>query len=113
MESDELVTEREPRRRLPVLTWALPAAAVILLVVSLALGGLLYRQHSKENKQDDAVTAATQVLINAYSVDYGTVDRDYQRFVDSTTGDLKNQLTNGKGKFVSTVKSTHTHETAT
>jgi len=112
METDEVVAEREPQRRLPVLSWALPAAAVIVLVVSLALGGLLYRQHSKENKQADAVTAARQVLINAYSVDYKTVANDYRRFVNSTTGDLHSELTASTSKFVSTVTSTHTHETA-
>lgn len=106
-------TESAPRRGLlGQLTWIVPALAVVMLVVAGVLGGLLYRQHHRQAAEDAAVTAAKQVLINAYSIDYHSVDTDYQRFVSGTSGDLHSQLTNGKSKFISTVKSTHTQETA-
>jgi len=105
--------EPAPRRGLlGQLTWIVPALAVVMLVLAGVLGGLRYRQDHQQAAEDAAVTAAKQVLINAYSIDYHSVDTDYQRFLDSTSGDLRNQLTSGKSKFISTVKSTHTQETA-
>jgi Mce-associated membrane protein len=100
------------RRLLAQLSWIVPALAVVLLVVAGVLGGLLYRQHHRQAAEDAAVTAARQVLINAYSIDYHSVDTDYQRFISGTSGDLRSQLTSGKSKFISTVKSTQTQETA-
>jgi Mce-associated membrane protein len=76
------------------------------------VGGLYYRQHGRDAARNAAVTAARQVLINAYSVDYRSVTKDYQRFVDGTSGDLHSQLTDGRSKFIQTVQTTHTHETA-
>ena len=106
------VEDRPPGRLVGTLSWVLPALAVVLLVLSLVLGGLLYRQHNKDSARNAAVTAAKQVLINAYTVDYRTVSTDYQRFINGTSGNLRSELTGGKSKFISTVTSTHTHETA-
>jgi hypothetical protein len=94
------------------LAWLLPSLAVLTLIAAAVLGGLLYRQHSRLAAQNAAITAAKQVLINAYSIDYKSVTADYQRFVGGTTGDLHGQLTSGKSKFIQTVQSTHTHESA-
>ncbi len=102
----------KPRSVPDWLAWLLPSLAVLALIAAAVLGGLLYRQHTRIAAQDAAVTAARQVLINAYSIDYKSVTADYQRFIDGTTGDLRDQLTSGKSKFVQTVQTTHTHETA-
>lgn len=113
VDTETTPTESKPRRGpLAQLSWIVPALAVVMLVVAGVLGGLLYRQHHREAARNDAVTAARQVLINAYSIDYHSVDTDYQRFISGTSGDLHSQLTSGKSKFISTVKSTHTQETA-
>jgi Mce-associated membrane protein len=102
-----------PRRpRFAALTWLLPALTVVALLLAGVVGGLYYRQHGRDTARNAAVTAARQVLINAYSVDYRSVTKDYQRFVDGTSGDLHSQLTDGRSKFIQTVQTTHTHETA-
>jgi Mce-associated membrane protein len=40
------------------------------------------------------------------------VTADYQRFVAGTSGELHSELASGKSKFIQTVQTTHTHETA-
>lgn len=116
VEAEIAAAEPEPapprRGLLAQLSWIVPALAVVMLVVAGVFGGLLYRQHHRDAARDAAVTAAKQVLINAYSIDYHSVDTDYQRFISGTSGDLHSQLTSGKSKFISTVKSTRTQETA-
>ena len=101
-----------PRPWLTRLSWLVPALAVLALIAAAVMGGLLYREHSRQAARNAALTAARQVLINAYSIDYRSVSKDYQRFLDGTSGDLHNQLIAGKSKFVQTVQTTHTHESA-
>jgi Mce-associated membrane protein len=107
----DAVPEKSERPR--ALSWLLPAAAVVLLLVSAALGGLLYRQRNHADQRAEALAAAKQTLINAYSVDFRTVEKDYQRFMAGTTDQLHGQLDEGRKKFLSTVKSTQTRERGT
>lgn len=93
-----------------VLSWLLPSLAAVLLVLSAALGGLLYRQRQHAGARAEAVAAAKQTLINAYTIDYHSVEKDYARFMADTTDQLRGQLQEGRKKFIATVKDTHTSE---
>ena len=78
-----------------LLAWALS----VLLVVALA--GLtlsvvaLRKQHADDAERAGAMKAARQLALDFTTYDYQTSDADFQRVIDESTGQFKQEFQNG------------------
>jgi Mce-associated membrane protein len=97
-------TETEPQRRTPLIVAGI--VLIALATAAAAVFGVLWltvsRGHASAISQDrdNALRAAEQGSINLTTLDYRNVAQGLDRWKQSTTGDLLNQLT--QGNLVST-----------
>jgi Mce-associated membrane protein len=89
------------RRRLPMVT----AIALAVVVVGLAiasgwLGVVTLRNKDEADQKAKAMQSARQMGVNLMSLDAATAQRDLDRIVSGTTGDLKNKLGSQSSAFM-------------
>ncbi|MEU8340476.1 hypothetical protein [Actinomadura meyerae] len=89
------------RRRLPMVT----AITLGVIVVGLAiasgwLGVVTLRNKDEADQRAKAVQSARQMGVNLMSLDAATAQRDLDRIVSGTTGDLKNKLASQSNAFM-------------
>ncbi|NVI89591.1 hypothetical protein [Actinomadura sp. BRA 177] len=92
------------RRRLPLVT----AITLSVLVVGLAiasgwLGVVTLRNKGEADQRAKAIQSARQMGVNLMSLDASTAQRDLDRIVAGTTGDLKNKLASQSNAFMQQV----------
>jgi Mce-associated membrane protein len=78
---------------------ALAAAFVAVLVLSAGVAGLVYTQHKAEAAQarDQLyVDTASQFVVNMFSYTQDTIDQSVDRFVNSTSGPLRDMMSQGQ-----------------
>ncbi|MEV4671246.1 MULTISPECIES: hypothetical protein [Actinomadura] len=89
------------RRRLPMVT----AITLGVIVVGLAiasgwLGVVTLRNKDEADQRAKAIQSARQMGVNLMSLDAATAQRDLDRIVSGTTGDLKNKLASQSNAFM-------------
>lgn len=89
------------RRRLPLVT----AITLSVIVVGLAiasgwLGVVSLRNKDEADQRAKAIQSARQMGVNLMSLDAATAQRDLDRIVAGTTGDLKNKLASQSNAFM-------------
>ncbi|MER7543592.1 hypothetical protein [Actinomadura sp.] len=92
------------RRRLPLVT----AITLSVIVVGLAiasgwLGVVSLRNKDEADQRAKAIQSARQMGVNLMSLDAATAQRDLDRIVAGTTGDLKNKLASQSNAFMQQV----------
>jgi Mce-associated membrane protein len=92
------------RRRLPLVT----AITLSVIVVGLAiasgwLGVVSLRNKDEADQRAKANQSARQMGVNLMSLDAATAQRDLDRIVAGTTGDLKNKLASQSNAFMQQV----------
>jgi len=98
-EEPEVDAETRPRSRNPLLVAGI--ALVALAVAAAVVFGVLWhgvatgRALATSQARDDALRAAEQGSINLTTLDYRSIQQGLDRWKQSTTGDLYNQLTQG------------------
>lgn len=89
------------RGRLPMVT----AITLGVIVVGLAiasgwLGVVTLRNKDEADQRAKAIQSARQMGVNLMSLDAATAQRDLDRIVSGTTGDLKNKLASQSNAFM-------------
>ena len=92
------------RARLPLVT----AITLSVIVVGLAiasgwLGVVTLRNKDEADQKAKAIQSARQMGVNLMSLDVSTAQRDLDRIVTGTTGDLKNKLASQSNAFLQQV----------
>ncbi|MFA1543835.1 hypothetical protein [Actinomadura monticuli] len=92
------------RARLPLVT----AITLSVIVVGLAiasgwLGVVTLRNKDEADQKAKAIQSARQMGVNLMSLDASTAQRDLDRIVSGTTGDLKNKLASQSNAFMQQV----------
>ncbi|MFB4305677.1 hypothetical protein [Actinomadura sp. GTD37] len=92
------------RRRLPLVT----ALSLSVIVVGLAiaagwLGVVTLRNKDEADQRAKAIQSARQMGVNLMTLDAATAQRDLDRIVSGTTGDLKNKLASQSNSFMQQV----------
>jgi len=81
------------RRRWPQITTIVLGVLVVALVVATGVLGVRTWQGKKEaDERAKAAQAARQMGVNLMSLNHETAQKDLDRIVDGTTGELKNKL---------------------
>lgn len=92
------------RGRLPVVTAITLGVIVAGLAIAAGwLGVVSLRGKDEAGQRAKAVQAARQMGVNLMSLDAATAQRDLDRIVAGTTGDLKNKLASQSGAFMQQV----------
>jgi Mce-associated membrane protein len=89
---------RQPHRAL--VAWVSLATAVVV-VAALGVAVLLTQRHQDSEEADIAQTqlfvdTASQYVVNMFSYTQETIDADVDRFVNSTSGPLRDMMSQGK-----------------
>ncbi|HEX5496830.1 MAG TPA: hypothetical protein VFX70_19885 [Mycobacteriales bacterium] len=92
---------REERRSsLPtVLAGVLAVLAVALVAFSGYLVLATRQEAATQARRQDVLSAARTEAVNLTSQDYSTIDRDLNRMIGGTTGDLKKDLGKQRGQY--------------
>ncbi|QKW39337.1 hypothetical protein HUT06_39275 [Actinomadura sp. NAK00032] len=89
------------RRRLPMVTAITLSVVVVgLAIASGWLGVVTLRNKDEADQQAKAIQSARQMGVNLMSLDAATAQRDLDRVVSGTTGDLKNKLASQSNAFM-------------
>lgn len=92
------------RARLPLVTAiALSVVVVGLAIASGWLGVVTLRNKDEADQKAKAIQSARQMGVNLMSLDASTAQRDLDRIVSGTTGDLKNKLASQSNAFMQQV----------
>lgn len=109
------------RRRLPQISDPLPvvagALAVIAAVCAAWFGWSWYSAAHDDSlafsrSRDSALRAGEQGVLNMNTLDYRSFDQGLDRWVNSTTGDLQQSISQGRAQFQSQVQQAKTITTA-
>ncbi|MFA1549183.1 hypothetical protein [Actinomadura chokoriensis] len=89
------------RRRLPLIT-AITLSVVVagLAIASGWLGVVTLRNKDEADQRAKAIQSARQMGVNLMSLDAATAQRDLDRIVSGTTGELKNKLASQSNAFM-------------
>ncbi|NDU75668.1 hypothetical protein GWI34_24025 [Actinomadura sp. DSM 109109] len=89
------------RRRLPLVTAIVLSVVVVgLAIASGWLGVVSLRNKDEADQKAQAIQSARQMGVNLMSLDAATAQRDLDRIVSGTTGDLKNKLGSQSNAFM-------------
>ncbi|WP_067794760.1 nuclear transport factor 2 family protein [Actinomadura formosensis] len=92
------------RGRLPLVTAITLGVIVVGLAIAAGwLGVVSLRGKDEADQRAKAVQAARQMGVNLMSLDAATAQRDLDRIVAGTTGDLKNKLASQSSAFMQQV----------
>ncbi|KAB2351075.1 hypothetical protein F8566_06500 [Actinomadura rudentiformis] len=85
---------------------------VIGLAVAVAwVGVIVWQKKSDADQRAKAVQAARQTGVNLMTVDHASAQKDLDRILAGTTGDLKNQLATQSKVFIDSVTKAQTKST--
>ncbi|SNS32254.1 nuclear transport factor 2 family protein [Actinomadura mexicana] len=102
------------RRRLPLITAiALSVVVVGLAIASGWLGVVSLRNKDEADQKAKAIQSARQMGVNLMSLDAATAQRDLDRIVGGTTGDLKNKLGSQSNAFMQQITKAKAKSTVT
>lgn len=87
---------------------ALLVVAVLVIVASLAVTGVMtYQHHQAESDRDQAAeyaAAAKQGVVTMTSLDFNNAQADVQRVLDSSTGEFRDDFQNRKDDFTTVIQ---------
>jgi Mce-associated membrane protein len=94
------------------LTTLILGVLVIGLAVAVAwVGVIVLQKKSDADQRAKAVQAARQMGVNLMTVDHASAQKDLDRMLAGTTGDLKNQLATQSKVFIDSVTKAQTKST--
>ncbi len=110
---------RSPRRR-PGASPLLAAAIVLLVIAASCTGGFGWSWYtaahdnslSYSRMRDEALGAGEQAIKNLNTLDYRTVKQDLNVWLSSSTGELHNEIAQGREQFVQRIRRARTITTA-
>ncbi|MFI0484163.1 hypothetical protein [Actinomadura sp. 9N215] len=91
------------RRQALAIVIALSAVVIALAVASGWLGVVTLQNRDEADQKAKATQSARQMGVNLMSLSATTAQRDLDRIVDGTTGDLKNKLASQSKAFMDQV----------
>jgi Mce-associated membrane protein len=89
------VTSRNSERGSLILAWALSVLLVVALAAATIAVIALRKQSSNASRREGAAKAARQLALDFTTYDYKTWDADSKRVLDDSTGQFKQEFSDG------------------